>query len=467
VIFLLVIASVVVAQSGLITNLPGAPNVTFAQYSGYIVVNDTHGRNLFFWFVESQRNPATDPLVLWLNGGPGCSSLGGLLSENGPFYANADGKTLRANPNSWNKVANVIYLESPSGVGFSTSQTKSDYTTGDYQTAQDSVIFLQKFLTLYPQFQKNPFWVTGESYGGHYVPNLAQAIVNANAANQTPKINIAGFQVGNAWTNAEYDNEGAVDMWYTHSLISLATYDGFYAHCNFSQIGPLKETTLKANDAECNQYQAQADKDLQVINIYEIYSDVCLNNFENEPLRLQNMIAQASPTSAFKVRDPKKTTGFGDEHADPDPCIDTHMTSYLNQPAVQSAIHAVPTVWYSCSPYVDYSRDDLLTSMIPVYDSLLNTNLRMLVYSGDVDGIVPTPGTKKWIQSMNMTISETWRYWLDSTKQTGGYTEVYKKGTNPNGLTLATVRDAGHMVPYVQGGRSFDLFSRFLFNQPI
>jgi len=90
-----------------IVNLPGAPSVSFNQYSGYITVNDTHGRKLFYWFVESQRKPATDPLVLWLNGGPGCSSLGGLLSENGPFYVNTDGKTLRANPDAWNKIANV------------------------------------------------------------------------------------------------------------------------------------------------------------------------------------------------------------------------------------------------------------------------------------------------------------------------------------------------------------------------
>jgi len=124
--------------------------------------------------------------------------------------------------------------------------------------------------------------------------------------------------------------------------------------------------------------------------------------------------------------------------------------------------------WVDCSSVVNYSYSDLLSSEIPVYlDLLNNSKLRMLVYSGDVDGIVPVTGTRKWLDSMNMTISSEWRPWLDSFSQTGGFVEVYKHGTNPNGLTFATVRDAGHMVPWTQPGRSFDLFSRFLQQKPI
>jgi len=144
------------------------------------------------------------------------------------------------------------------------------------------------------------------------------------------------------------------------------------------------------------------------------------------------------------------------------------MSEYLNQKNVQTAIHAQSMTWSDCSNKVDYSRDDLLTSMIPVYQWLLtNSNIRMMVYSGDVDGIVPVTGTRKWLAYMNMTISENWRPWMDSESQVGGWLEGYKYGSNPNGLLFATVRDAGHMVPWVQPGRSLDLFSRFLFNQPI
>jgi len=309
------------------------------------------------------------------------------------------------------------------------------------------------------------------------VPNLAQAILQANAAGGSPKINLAGFQVGNAWTNAQLDNEGAVDMWYTHAIISEETYYGFYNNCDFSSIGPLSVT---AQNALCTYYQGIAfDFDMQAINIYQIYYDICLSGQpENEPMRLMQSIASANPNSPFRksvIPQAAKTdpslvtpTNLGDQMPDPDPCIDAHMTSYLNMPNVQQALHAQSMNWVECSNVVDYSYTDLLSSMIPVYQWLLtNSNIKMLVYSGDVDGIVPVMGTRSWLASMNMTISETWRPWFDSEKQTGGFTMKYKWGTNPNGLTFATVRDAGHMVPWVQPGRSLDLFSRFLNSLPI
>jgi len=458
------------AQSDLITNLPGAPaNITFKQYSGYVIVNQTHGRNMFYWFVESQGSPSTDPLVLWLNGGPGCSSLGGVFTENGPLYVNPDGTTLQVNPYAWNLNTNVVYLESPSGVGFSTSQTLSDYVTGDAQTAQDSVVFMQQFLMKYPQYQSAPFWITGESYGGHYVPNLAKAILQANAAGGQPKINLVGFQVGNAWTDATIDNEGAVDMWWSHAVISDETYKGFYAHCDFSNIGPLESNGApQSGDPLCDQYQAQADKDMTDVNIYQLYYDVCMDSEYNEVTKLMDSVAAANPMSPFtkatsQRRSHRNDGQLGDQMPDPDPCVENHLTNYLNIPAVQQAIHAVPTSWAMCSDKVDYSRTDLLASMLPVYQWLLtNSTIRMLVYSGDIDGIVPVTGTRTWLAALNMTITDTWRPWFDSESQTGGWTQAYKWGTNPTGLTFASIRDAGHMVPWCQPGRSLDLFSRFI-----
>jgi serine carboxypeptidase-like clade 2 len=112
-VLLLVSVSVAAAASGdqesdRIRELPGQPaKVRFSQYSGYVTVNQAHGRALFYWLVEAV--PAAGPiapLVLWLNGGPGCSSVGyGASEEVGPFRIRPDGKTLYLNPNSWNKGA--------------------------------------------------------------------------------------------------------------------------------------------------------------------------------------------------------------------------------------------------------------------------------------------------------------------------------------------------------------------------
>lgn len=96
-----------------ITYLPGQPeNVQFSQYSGYVTVNQQAGRALFYWLIESPstRNPEKRPLVLWLNGGPGCSSVAyGAAEEIGPFHINADGKTLYLNPYSWNNCMCVCF----------------------------------------------------------------------------------------------------------------------------------------------------------------------------------------------------------------------------------------------------------------------------------------------------------------------------------------------------------------------
>jgi serine carboxypeptidase-like clade 2 len=103
-----VVSAVADQESDRIRQLPGQPpNVAFSQYSGYVTVNQARGRALFYWLVEAE--PAAGPiapLVLWLNGGPGCSSVGyGASEEVGPFRIRPDGKTLYLNPNSWNKGA--------------------------------------------------------------------------------------------------------------------------------------------------------------------------------------------------------------------------------------------------------------------------------------------------------------------------------------------------------------------------
>ncbi|KAL2936465.1 Serine carboxypeptidase-like 29 [Bienertia sinuspersici] len=114
-----------------INSLPGQNfDVEFAQYSGYVTVNEEFGRSLFYWFIEAVEDPSSKPLLLWLNGGPGCSSIAlGEAEEIGPFHIQKDGKTLYLNPYSWNKVANILFLDSPAGVGFSYSNTTSDFQT--------------------------------------------------------------------------------------------------------------------------------------------------------------------------------------------------------------------------------------------------------------------------------------------------------------------------------------------------
>lgn len=153
-----------------ITNLPGLGyDPGFDQFAGYLTVDEKHQRRIFYWYVESQNSPAEDPVVLWTNGGPGCSGMVGFGTEHGPYYISASGE-LSPNPYSWNQLANIIYVEQPSGVGFSYSERQSDYKTGDHQAAADNYMLILAFLERFPERKANDFYISSESYGGHYMP---------------------------------------------------------------------------------------------------------------------------------------------------------------------------------------------------------------------------------------------------------------------------------------------------------
>jgi serine carboxypeptidase-like clade 2 len=206
-----------------------------------------------------------DPLILWLNGGPGCSSLGGLFTEQGPFRPTKSGQSLYSNPYAWNNRSNVVFLESPAGVGFSYSNNRDDYKTGDIRTAADSVAFLEGFLNRYPEFVGRKFWVSGESYAGHYTIELVTAILEAKKQGRLSGLNLQGFAAGNAWTDPPSDNRGAVETWWNRALIDDSTYHCAIASCDFSKIGPLE------TNGECSACLATAQASFANINIYGSY----------------------------------------------------------------------------------------------------------------------------------------------------------------------------------------------------
>lgn len=153
----------------LVVGLP-LPGVTSYWYSGYLII--TKSTQFHYILFPSQHDPDNDPVLLWLNGGPGCSSLIGMAYENGPFRFKANSTEKVANPYSWNTKANLLYIESPGSVGFSIGPSNCS----DESVKNDNLQAVMTFFAKFPSLRSREFYISGESYAGIYVPYLALAI---------------------------------------------------------------------------------------------------------------------------------------------------------------------------------------------------------------------------------------------------------------------------------------------------
>lgn len=157
----------------LVTSIPDIGNkLTSKWYSGYL--NLSENKALHYVFVEStSANAANDPVVVWFNGGPGCSSLLALFSEHGPYVFDDGEVLLKPNPEPWNKRANVLYIESPAGVGYSFGKTAEDRSHNDLSQSIDAFNAVETWFVDFKEYLPNKLFISGESYGGIYVPYLA------------------------------------------------------------------------------------------------------------------------------------------------------------------------------------------------------------------------------------------------------------------------------------------------------
>ncbi|RWR75418.1 serine carboxypeptidase II-2 [Cinnamomum micranthum f. kanehirae] len=420
-------------------NLPGQPsNVNFAHYSGYVTVNKDSGRALFYWFFEAVGDPSSKPLVLWINGGPGCSSIGyGVAKEIGPFHVNPDGKTLYLNPYSWNKVANVIFLDSPIGTGFSYSNNTQDLlSNGDERTATDSLEFLKKWLERFPQYKGRDFYIVGESYAGHFVTQLVQRIVTSNIGENS--INLKGFMLGNPLIDDFHGHLGVFQFMWTNGLISDETFkllNIFCANESFEHIPP-----------SCQKILDIATEEHGNIDEFSIFAPLCPSN-----VGLSNRLFKR----LFSVRH------VGEEN---DPCVDNYSTVYYNLPEVQRALHVDPAVapskWETCNNAVEDNWQDSAKSVLHIFRELIPSGLHIWIYSGNTDAIMPVVSTRHSIEALKLPSITPWHAWYEDG-EVGGWVQGYE------GLTLVTVRGAGHQVPLDKPKLALPIIKSFLSGSPM
>jgi carboxypeptidase C (cathepsin A) len=411
------------------------------MYSGYLKLNDPN-KQLHYLFFPSQNNPENDPLVLWLNGGPGCSSLLGWAQEHGPCVFGEESDKFNINPYSWNKVANMIYLESPTDVGFSINYSKDpdDHKTNDVISGQENLQALIAFFKKYPDYKKNDFYISGESYAGIYVPTLAWNVINYNAGvTKADRINLKGILVGNGVTDWNVDTDPAlIDFAFTHALYSPEQRADYIVKCKTSYdkkaCDDIKKIILDSVGSS--------------INIYDIYrkcyhDGLSFLDRERVPFNYTPWL-KASPGLT-----PPCTDAFG-------------PNEYFNRPDVKHLLNVDTTItWALCNDAVNKNYTMSTYGSYYLYKPLIEQGVRILIYSGDSDGAVPFNGTERWIANLGLNINKPWRSWKITDDKIAGYTINYE------GLNFVTVKGTGHMVPQWKPAEAFEMYSKFLLGQDL
>ncbi|KAA0053807.1 serine carboxypeptidase-like 45 [Cucumis melo var. makuwa] len=441
-----------------IRSLPSQPSdskANFKQFGGYVTVDEKQGRALFYYFVEAQTpQPTSKPLVLWLNGGPGCSSVGvGAFIEHGPFKIN--GEVLVKNEYK----ANMLYVESPAGVGFSYSSNKSFYfKIDDKITARDNMLFLQNWFDKFPEYKNADFYITGESYGGHYVPQLAQLILKSRT-----NIKLKGIAIGNPLLDIVNDFNARDKYMWSHGVVSDSIYKLLSSVCNTSRF--YQEIFQGSISSECTVVISLLSQQLSpFIDDYNVIGDVCSLAAKSQPSILLHPLSSFITKSASQrhlLSHPQENVGV-----DRDICSQENVAKYLNRKDVQKALHAKLVgvhQWSVCNTNNTDWLYDLKNWLIPTIDvvgSLVKSQIRVLVYSGDQDTVIPFTGTRTLVnslaKSLGLNITMSYKVWIVDN-QAGGWSEAYGKF-----LTFASVRGASHLAPETQPKRTLALFKAFL-----
>lgn len=426
----------------IITELPGLNwQPIFNQFSGYLNLQGTQ-KFIHYWLVEAENSaPENLPLVFWTNGGPGCSGLIGFMTEQGPFRPDATGN-LMPNPYAWNKIANMVFLEQPVGVGFSYSENNDDYKIGDDQAASDNLATILAFFEKFPHFNHTALFLTSESYGGHYMPTWADAIIKYNDAQDfvQEKINFKGFAVGNPYTDY-YSGIGAqMETYWGKQLLPKPLWDIYIGN-------GCTSTIQQFNSSMCSFLLLDFMKKIGNLNPYALDYPVCISSQQNK-------------MHAFLFN----------TDVEYEPCEDSFATDYLNKQDVKKSLHIKSDIiWEECSRTTKYNLADKMLPMEHYYKTILNskthTDLKVLVYSGDDDGVCGTIGTQKWIYDLGFTTHSLWNTWYVDGQTAGYLTKFNTPFSKDSRFSFLTVHFAGHEVPTYKPKEAFILFQMFLDNK--
>ena len=436
-------------------------------YSGYLETKEPENE-LFYIYMPSQTGSEDEnnqPLLLWLNGGPGCSSFIGMLTEIGPIVTKLYSNQWIKNEYSWNKNLNVLFIENPAGVGF--TKAKENITYSEKTTAENLLEALNNFFELFEHLKTRDFYVTGESYAGIYIPNLTEEIFNTNST-----INLKGILIGNPMTSHYYDYDRSTpDFALSHGLIDLETYLNFSQNCpcvkpekSFKEIFGLENYETKCNISidnesnklirykvtkKCNELRQKISDLIKGTDIYGIYRKCKHKNKNNNNIKNDYksfILKQFSKNRQMFIDNLDNSESDSLENevdiiqkiiCDEDPFMD----NFFNNEKIKEKLNVSSNkTWKQCEN-LDYSISqsyDFYKNFLPK----INNTIKVWIMSGDSDIIISTLGTQRWINSLNSNVKSEWEPYFDDENQICGFKISYE-----NGLTFITAKGAGHMLP--------------------
>jgi len=461
----------------LITSLPGFPAASTWGFKAYSGILDVPGPILHYdslkvhyQFHTSQKNSSTDPVAIWHQGGPGGSSINvGLFGEMGAFQIGDHGNYMNAY--AWNKVANMLYLESPAGsgapVGFSECIFRGEAVSciwDDKTQAEAYAHTLQAFFKEFPEFSKNDFYLTGESYFGQYGPNIAHYLLNNEPFKSS--INLKGIAAGNAcWggtdtcvaCNGPSQDKIDVDLFFGKALFSPKLKKKIDATCKFPTQykpgqgggGPFQCDAGSELSAACKALLSQMRSQVGPHNVYNIY-----DNCQQTSAFLKRVGKDQSWLTGFLREGLHNSSGTSQALVDMNGGFKWDcggdVGAWIKSTDVRKALHldgvqpGASAFEYSCSG----------PASITLWPELAK-KLRVLIYNGDADACVPYNGNEDWIASLeekgDLEEKQPWTPWYTSNKRApSGYITKYQAPGASVDFSFATIRLAGHMAPTFQ-----------------
>eukprot|EP00927_Polykrikos_kofoidii_P002056 TRINITY_DN1078_c0_g1_i1.p1 TRINITY_DN1078_c0_g1~~TRINITY_DN1078_c0_g1_i1.p1 ORF type:complete len:490 (-),score=81.50 TRINITY_DN1078_c0_g1_i1:113-1582(-) len=405
-----------------------------AMHSGFFTLDQNLGRNTFFWFSEALDGNANAPLLLWLQGGPGASSLFGMFTEVGPFGI-APGGIVKARNLTWNRHFHLLFLDNPVGAGFSFTESDKGFVSNMVEVGRDLTVAMTQFFQLFPSLRKNEFYVTGESYAGKYVPACAYTIHQRNSlVPASERINLKGISIGDGAMNPREQFSGFGDLlWY----LGLADSN--------------ERAQFQKYEAKMQKYLDSGDN----VAAFETFDEMLNADFYPYPSYYANVTGMGTNYFNFELA-PDATPLGGD------------FVAWLNNATVRSLIHVGSLTYAPDNDTVEvHLKENWMQDVVDMLVPLLE-NYKVIIYNGQNDIILGPPLTEQFLsklqwsgtQAYNAAKKVVWR--LQSKGQGSELPDVAGYAREVGNFWQVVVRGAGHMVPGDQPERALDLIERFV-----